>query len=78
MNSFRDAPLQFRADETRTGGALALLTLPQLCERWQVKPSWVYEAKRSKGLPALKLGNHLRFDPAAIDCWLAEHCMNDD
>lgn len=54
-----------------------LLTVPRLCEYADVKPSWVYEAVRSKGLPAFKLGNHLRFDPERVDAWLEANRKND-
>lgn len=49
-----------------------LLTVADVCEYLAVKPSWVYEAVRRKGLPCVKLGNHLRFRRGDIDGWLIE------
>jgi excisionase family DNA binding protein len=50
-----------------------LLTVADLADFLSVKPSWVYEAVRSKGLPNFKLGNHLRFSRTAVERWVAEN-----
>lgn len=53
----------------------SLLTVKDLAEYLSVKMSWVYEAVRSKGLPYLKLGAHLRFRRSEIDRWLDENSL---
>jgi excisionase family DNA binding protein len=37
-----------------------------------VKPSWVYEAVRSKRIPYLRIGRHIRFQRSDIEAWVAE------
>ena len=34
---------------------------------------WIYRAVEEKGMPAVKLGRSLLFDPAAVAAWLAAH-----
>lgn len=47
-----------------------LLTINDLAARLQVKASWLYQNHRNLGLPAIKLGNQLRFDPADVEAFL--------
>jgi excisionase family DNA binding protein len=47
-----------------------LLTVDDLATRLSVKTSWLYQNHRSLGLPAIKLGNQLRFDPADVQAFL--------
>jgi excisionase family DNA binding protein len=35
-----------------------------------VKPSWVYEAVRSKGIPHLRIGRHIRFTRSDLAAWI--------
>jgi hypothetical protein len=53
-------------------GMTKLLTIDQLCERWNVLPGWVYRrtAKGAKDpLPSIRLRGLLRFDPAEVAAW---------
>lgn len=50
-----------------------LLTVDQLAERLGVSTNWVYKQTSKAAyapLPAVRVGRHLRFDPAAINHWL--------
>ncbi len=47
-----------------------LLTVDDLAARLSVKTSWLYQNHRNLGLPAIKLGNQLRFDPADVDAFI--------
>lgn len=35
-----------------------------------VKPSWVYEAVRSRRIPHLKIGRHIRFLRSDLEAWI--------
>lgn len=50
-----------------------LMTTDELLTYTGLSRSWVYEARRSRGLPHYKLGAHLRFSRPLADAWLAEH-----
>lgn len=49
-----------------------LMTSDELIAYAGFSRSWVYEARRSLGLPHYKLGAHLRFSRPLVDAWLAE------
>jgi hypothetical protein len=52
-----------------------LETPDELTERWQVKKSWLYAQTRYTGpggIPVIRVGKYLRFDPEAVDRWLRE------
>jgi excisionase family DNA binding protein len=58
-----------------TSEAAALLSEPLLdaegvATLFAVKPSWVYEAVRSRRLPHLKVGRHVRFVRADLEAWV--------
>ena len=53
-----------------------LLTAKQVAERLAVPESWVREATRAGRIPHLKLGRYRRYQPAAIDAWLADNRHN--
>ena len=47
-----------------------LLKARELAETWE-EPTWkVYECVREHGLPAIRFGRALRFDPVAVQRWL--------
>lgn len=48
-----------------------LMTVEDLGLYLHVSRSWVYEARRSKGLPYFKLDGLLRFSRPLIDAWLS-------
>lgn len=48
-----------------------LLTLDELRERLKVSRATVFRLKK-KGLPVVKVGGALRFDPAQVERWLRE------
>ena len=50
-----------------------LLTAKQVAELLAVPESWVREATRAGRIPHLRLGRYRRYQPAAIDAWLAEN-----
>jgi excisionase family DNA binding protein len=52
---------------------IKLLKAGEVAEQFQVSDSRVYELVRTRGLPAIALGDHqLRFDPIAVRRWLDE------
>lgn len=52
--------------------AIQLLSADDVCELWQVKKSWLYDAVESGILPAIKLGNHLRFRASDLAACLTD------
>lgn len=51
-----------------------LLTVEELAARLKVPRSWVYARTRQRGtaqLPYVKLGKYVRFEPEAVQAWLA-------
>lgn len=53
-----------------TGG---LLTEQQLAEQWRTTPRHIRRLRVESGLPFIKLGRLVRFDPADVAAWLAAH-----
>jgi excisionase family DNA binding protein len=49
-----------------------LLTAKQVALRLAVPESWVREATREGRIPHLTLGRYRRYQPEAIDAWLAD------
>jgi len=51
-----------------------LLTVEDLCSRFQVRRSWVYNQTREHGpgaMPRIRLGKYLRFNEKDVMTWLA-------
>lgn len=42
-------------------------------ERWGVPESWVYDMARQGKLPSVRLGHYVRFLPADLERFIAEH-----
>jgi predicted DNA-binding transcriptional regulator AlpA len=54
---------------------MEILTLAQVAERLQVKPTWVYQQTRRRAssndsFPHIKMGRYLRFDWNDVLAWL--------
>ncbi len=49
-----------------------LLTPGEAARLLSVKTSWIYEAVRSRRLPHLKIGRHLRFLRSDLEAWVAD------
>ena len=49
-----------------------LLTAGEVAELLAVPQSWVREATREGRLPHLRLGRYRRYEPKAIEAWLAD------
>lgn len=52
-----------------------LIDIAELARRLKVAVSFVYDRTRKNSpdpIPHLKVGKYLRFDPTAVDKWLAE------
>jgi len=47
-----------------------LLTLAEAAQLLAVKPSWIYDAVRSRTLPCLRIGRHIRFTRTMLEDWL--------
>jgi excisionase family DNA binding protein len=47
-----------------------LLRPEEVAALLSVKVSWVYEAVRTKRLPCLRVGRHIRFTRAMLEDWL--------
>ena len=67
----RDVLSRRAVKEPNTGRNL--LNAREVAEYLQVPVSWIYDNYRAVGLPAIKLGKHLRFHPEELDQWL-ESC----
>jgi excisionase family DNA binding protein len=50
---------------------MRLITASQLAEKWQLKPSRIYELARLKIIPSVRLGRQVRFDEAALLEWIS-------
>src|SRR5271167_253119 len=51
---------------------LQVLTLEQMCARYQVKKVTIYRLMRLEGLPGCRFGGRLRFDLAEVEAWRKE------
>lgn len=49
----------------------SLMDVEDLRAHWNCSRAWIYEQRRSHGLPHFKLGRHLRFSRPMVDAWLA-------
>jgi excisionase family DNA binding protein len=50
-----------------------LLTPTQAAELLAVRTSWIYEAVRTRRLPCLRIGRHIRFTQDMLERWLEDH-----
>jgi excisionase family DNA binding protein len=50
-----------------------LLRPEDAARRLAVKPSWVYEAVRTRRLPCIRVGRHIRFTQQLLEQWLEEN-----
>jgi excisionase family DNA binding protein len=46
------------------------LSVADLATYLGVKPQWIYNNHRSLGIPARKIGGHLRFRLTDVDRWI--------
>lgn len=49
-----------------------LLTAREVADRLGMSAHWVLDKAEAGELPSFKLGRAVRFDPTAIETWLAE------
>lgn len=47
-----------------------LLTVPEVADLMAVGTAYVYRLVSERRIPFLKLGHHVRFDPAELEAWL--------
>jgi excisionase family DNA binding protein len=47
-----------------------LLTPQQAAQLLNVKTSWIYEAVRTRRLPCIRIGRHIRFTRSMLEDWL--------
>lgn len=47
-----------------------VIGVDELAEYLAVPSSWIYDNHHRLGLPAIKLGRHLRFRASDVDAWL--------
>jgi excisionase family DNA binding protein len=59
-------------NQNGSGPLAELLTPVEAAALFKVKTSWLYEAARTKRVPYLKLGRHLRFLRSDLEAWLVE------
>ncbi|MET8680918.1 helix-turn-helix domain-containing protein [Streptomyces sp. NPDC004647] len=57
------------------GGSNRLLTPPQTAEFLAVPLSTLYSQWRRWGLPAYRVGRHLRFRERDLEAWLNRHIV---
>jgi hypothetical protein len=60
--------------ELRTATQLAADLWPEWPEQRRTK--WLYRQVEERGMPAIRLGRGLVFDPAAVAAWLQERTTN--
>ena len=56
----------------REGRAAALLTVPEVARLLNVSEARTRELARQHLIPVVRLGRQLRFDPDAIQAWIAD------
>jgi excisionase family DNA binding protein len=59
--------------DSNTEYSAQLLTVSEIAQTLRVPVSWVYERTRRRGfegMPHIKLGKYLRFDPDTVSEWL--------
>jgi excisionase family DNA binding protein len=49
-----------------------LLDADAVAQLLSVKPSWIYEAVRSRRIPHVKIGRHIRFVRTDLEAWIAQ------
>jgi excisionase family DNA binding protein len=49
-----------------------LLDADAVARLLSVKPSWIYEAVRSRRIPHVKIGRHIRFIRSDLDVWIRD------
>jgi excisionase family DNA binding protein len=54
----------------------ALMTPTQVCQKLNLKLSYLYWLTHKKEIPFIKIGNHIRFDEADIVNWLEQRKRN--
>jgi excisionase family DNA binding protein len=59
------------ATETIVSLEEPLLDAEQAAALLNVKPSWVREATRSRRLPHIKVGKHVRYTRPMLEAWVA-------
>lgn len=59
------------ATETVVSLEEPLLDAEQAAALLNVKPSWVREATRSRRLPHIKVGKHMRYTRPMLEAWVA-------
>jgi len=48
-----------------------LLNVAEAASLLSVRRSWIYDAVRTKTMPCLKVGRHIRFTRSMLESWLA-------
>lgn len=52
------------------------MTVLELAEYLNVKVGWVYDRWRDEGIPAIRVGQSLRFRRSDVDKWLESRSAN--
>jgi excisionase family DNA binding protein len=55
-----------------------LLTIAELSNLLNVKPSWLRSMVFKKQIPFLKIGKHIRFSKAEIQKWIEERKIQEE
>lgn len=55
---------------TRIGGSNKMISVKELAERLAISTDTIYDEWRSWGLPAYRIGKHLRFREREIEAWV--------
>lgn len=55
-----------------------ILTLRELCELMNVKPSWLKSMVFRKKIPFIKLGKHIRFEKDEVQKWIEEKKVQEE
>lgn len=53
-----------------------LLTPAEVAELLQIRKAHVYRLARVGRIPAIQLGRYVRFDPQALELWIARQSQN--
>jgi excisionase family DNA binding protein len=78
VNRLYGRQLELRADmEAMESRALQrLMTVNEIAEYLQVKPSTIYQWTHQGYIPHVKLGNRVRFRLSQIDVWIEKKAKN--
>ena len=68
--------MTMQARSTLAKALRELRSVTSEAKRLKVSPSWLYQEIRAHRFPHVRLGNRVLLDPADVDAFLAQRCVN--